>query len=401
MGLERLVRHLESQEANRAFKTLPVMGLNLAGTGVRKAVPVLPGVPVRRGWVIAAVLAPIDRNRTSGDPPVKIRALSLLIPFAAAACDQAPTLASAEVAPFAVSYDVPVSAQGFLTGADGMQLFYRVYGSGPDTAVVLGGGPALPISYFEQDLAPLARGRTLIFFDARGAGKSQLTTNPALLAMDRHVADLEAVRAHFGLGPMKLVGHSWGAMVAAFYAAAHPQHVDRMVLVTPGPREAKYDAELDAERQSRTDPLVLQRQFELAGLLLGGQSQDPVADCTELVGSLFAVYFHDAANRSNMHGALCPQTPDAASLLLLGMFAGRGSLGPDFNLAPMLAGIQAPALVIHGASDVIPAASSSGYAEALPNASLRILQGSGHFPWAEEPVAFFSAVNTFLRRGNL
>jgi proline iminopeptidase len=332
---------------------------------------------------------------------VKIRALFLLLPFAAAACDQAPTLASTEVAPFAVSYDVPVSAQGFLTGADGMQLFYRVYGTGPDTAVVLGGGPALPISYFERDLAPLARGRTLIFFDARGAGKSQLTTNPALLAMDRHVADLEAVRAHFGLGPMQLVGHSWGAMVAAFYAAANPRNVDRMVLVTPGPVEAKYDAELEAARQSRTDPLVLQRQFQLAGLLLGGQSQDPVADCTELVGSLFAVYFHDVANLASMNGTWCPQTPDAASLMLLGMFAGRASLGPDFDLAPMLAGIQAPSLVIHGEADVIPAASSARYAEALPNGSLRTISGAGHFPWAEEPAAFFPAVNAFLRRGNL
>lgn len=332
---------------------------------------------------------------------MKIRALALLIPFAAAACDQAPTLSSAPVAPFAISYDAPVSAEGYLTGADGMQLFYRVYGSGRDTAVVLGGGPALPISYFEKDLAPLAHGRTLIFFDARGAGKSQLTTNPALLGMERHVADLEAVRAHFGLGEMKLVGHSWGAMLATFYAAEYPQHVDRMVLVTPGPIEAKYEGDHDAMRLARTDSLALKRQGELFGLLLGGQSLDPVADCTELFDSFFPAYFHDVSNVANLQGTWCPRTPDAASLMLFGMFAGRGSLGPGWNIAPMLAGIQAPALVIHGASDLIPAGSSIGYAEALPNGELRTLQGAGHFPWAEEPAAFFSAVNTFLRRGNL
>ncbi len=332
---------------------------------------------------------------------MKIRTLSLLIPFAAAACDQAPTLSSAPVAPFAISYEAPVSSEGFLTGAGGMQLFYRVYGSGKDTTVVLGGGPALPISSFEQDLSPLAHGRTLIFFDARGAGKSQLTTNPALLGTDQHVADLEAVRAHFGLGEMKLVGHSWGAMVAAFYAAAYPQHVDRMVLVTPGPVQASYDAEFEAERQSRTDPAALARQFELAGLLLGGASTQPVQDCTELFDSFFPAYFHDPANVANLNGAWCPQTDEAAALLLFGMFAGRGSLGPDWNLVPMLKGIQTPALVIHGASDPIPAASTLAYADALPNGSLRTIGGAGHFPWAEQPAAFFSAVNTFLRRGNL
>lgn len=332
---------------------------------------------------------------------MKIRTFALLIPFAAAACDQAPTLTSAPVAPFAVSYTSPATSQGYLAGADGMQLFYRVYGSGPDTTVVLGGGPALPISSFEQDLSPLSHGRTLIFFDARGAGKSQLTTDPAQLSMARHVADVEAVRQHFGIGEMQLVGHSWGAMVAAFYAAAHPARVDRMVLVTPGPIEAKYDAEFEAERQSRTDPAALARQFELAGLLLSGQSANPVADCTELFDSFFPAYFHDPANVANLRGSWCPDTQDAAALLLFGMFAGRASLGPDWNLAPMLAGISVPALVIHGESDPVPAASTFAYADALPNAELRTITDAGHFPWAEEPAAFFSAVNTFLRRGNL
>jgi proline iminopeptidase len=332
---------------------------------------------------------------------VKTRTLALLIPVVAAACDRAPTLANGDIAPIAVSYDSPVAAQGYLTGADGMQLFYRVYGTGPDTTVFLGGGPALPISSFEQDLSPLSHGRTLIFFDARGAGKSQLTLDPALLAMDRHVADVEAVRQHFGIGRLQLVGHSWGAMVAAFYAAAHPQDVDHMVLVTPGPIEAKYDAEFEAERQSRTDPAEVQHQWELAGLLLSGQATDPVATCNELFTSFFPAYFYDPANVANLHGTWCPDAPDAASLLLFGMFAGRASLGPDWNLAPMLAGIQAPALVIHGTGDPIPAASTLGYAEALPNGELQTIQGAGHFPWAEEPAAFFSAVNTFLRRGDL
>jgi proline iminopeptidase len=332
---------------------------------------------------------------------VKIRTLALLLPLAAAACDDAPTLSARAAEPQATSYNAPVTREGYLTGADGMQLFYRVYGSGRDTAVVLAGGPGLPISYLDRDLAPLAHGRTLIFFDARGAGYSQLTTDPSLLAIGRHVADVEAVRQHFGLGRMQLVGHSWGAMVAAFYAAAHPQNVDRMVLVTPGPLQAQYDALFEAERQSRTAPEVLQQQGELIGLLLSGQSPDPVATCDQLFSIYFPAYFADPSNIANFHGAWCDMTPAAASLLPFTMFAGRASLGPDWNLVPMLAGIQTPALVIHGAGDAIPFASTSGYADALPNGELRVIQGAGHFPWMEQPAEFFSVVNNFLRRGNL
>lgn len=332
---------------------------------------------------------------------MKIRHLALLIPFVAAACDQEPTLSPDGIRPLSISYETPVAAEGYLTGADGMQLFYRVYGSGPDTMVVLAGGPALPISYLEKDLAPLAHGRTVIYFDARGAGYSQLTTDPAMLAIGRHVADVEAVRQHFGIGRLKLVGHSWGAMVAGFYAAAYPQNVDRMVLVTPGPIQAQYDAQFEAARLARTSPADLQQQGELIGLLASGQSPDPVATCEQIFSIYFPAYFHDPANAANLRGEWCGTTAQGATLLLFGLTVGRMSLGPDWNLAPMLAGVQVPALVIAGAADPMPLASTAAYANALPNGQLRVIEGAGHFPWLEAPAAFFSTVNTFLRRGNL
>jgi pimeloyl-ACP methyl ester carboxylesterase len=98
--------------------------------------------------------------------------------------------------------------------------------------------------YLDPDLRPLAHGRTLVFFDQRGAGKSQLVFDPAQLTIQKHVADVEAVRQHFGIGRLQLIGHSWGAMVAAFYAAAHPQTTDRMessrALVARFPERDEY-----------------------------------------------------------------------------------------------------------------------------------------------------------------
>jgi proline iminopeptidase len=34
--------------------------------------------------------------------------------------------------------------------------------------------------------------------------------------------------------------------------------------------------------------------------------------------------------------------------------------------------------------------------QGVPNATLHIFEHSGHFPWIEEPDAFFSAVRAFL-----
>ncbi|HEX8695510.1 MAG TPA: alpha/beta hydrolase [Longimicrobium sp.] len=333
----------------------------------------------------------------------------LLAALALAACNDSPTTsilspslgAARDAAESAFSYNAPVTAEGYLSGADRVQLFYRVVGSGPDTTVVLTGGPGLALSYLDPDLRPLARGRTLIFFDQRGAGKSQLVFDPAQLTMEKHVADVEAVRQHFGIGRLQIIGHSWGAMVAPFYAAAHPATTERLVMVTPGPIETRYDAEFEATRQARTAPEVLQHQFELFGLLASGQSPDPVATCEELFAIWFPAYFYDPANIANFRGKWCDEPAAAANNLIFVLFAGRASLGQTWDLRPLLATVQAPALVIHGAGDAIPFASTSAYAEAMPNAELLVIDGASHFPWLEQPVETFTAINTFLRQGNL
>ena len=48
--------------------------------------------------------------------------------------------------------------------------------------------------------------------------------------MDAQVADMEAIRAKFGFQKFDLVGDSYGGLLAMAYAAAHPEHVEKLVL---------------------------------------------------------------------------------------------------------------------------------------------------------------------------
>src|SRR5262249_10852056 len=80
-----------------------------------------------------------------------------------------------------------------------------------------------------------------IFYDQRGGGKSTLPADTGTLVVERQVQDLDELRQHFKLSTVTLVAHSYGPLLAASYALAHPSNVTRMVFFGPvPPRRADF-----------------------------------------------------------------------------------------------------------------------------------------------------------------
>ena len=120
------------------------------------------------------------------------------------------------------------------TSYDGAKLAFHRTGSGPPL-VCLPGGPGRTPGYL-GDLGGLGRSRELILPDTRGTGDSEVPADPAAYRCDRIARDVEALRADLGLDQMDLLGHSAGANVALLYAAAHPERIGHLILLTPGVR---------------------------------------------------------------------------------------------------------------------------------------------------------------------
>jgi proline iminopeptidase len=129
----------------------------------------------------------------------------------------------------------PPATEGHFAGAGGTRLFYRKVGQGNELVVFLHGGPGLSIGDGGYDMEPLAQGRTVLMYDQRGGGRSEIVTDPKLLTPEYHVRDLEALRQHFKIERLKLVGLSWGAGLAALYAEEYAERVERLLLVSPMP----------------------------------------------------------------------------------------------------------------------------------------------------------------------
>lgn len=308
------------------------------------------------------------------------------------------TLAAACAGPAAAQAPAGLHVQeGFVDAGADVELFYRTVGTASDTLVVVHGGPGFNMDYFFDDLRPLADRLTLIFYDQRGTGQSSLVADSAELAASRFADDLEAVRSHFGLESLNILGHSWGAGVAALYAMRHPDRVGRLVIVGGIPLQEGLLMEGFEQMQASRDSAEI-REMEA---LYAARLENP--EDAELCRAYYVLWFRpffgvrDAADRSR--GDFCSGSAEALrnKMESVDRFTMASLDGWDWRDA--LRDLEAPTLVVHGTADPLPMAGAREWVDALRNARLYALEGVGHFPYLEAPDQFFPAIHRFIAGG--
>ncbi len=312
----------------------------------------------------------------------RVLLLAILVSIGASACERTASPSTQE-GPGATRFE-----ELRITTPDSIELYVRVVGTGPDTVIV---GLA---AWLARDLTPLAAGRTLIFYDPRSRGGSDAVLDPGRLGIDLEVEDIEAVRAHFGIGQVSLIGWSYLGAVVALYAARYPDFVRSVVQVGPMPprRPSSRVSEIRGSPPSAAD-----RDY-LASLGASGLPEsDPVAYCREVV----------------LRQMLRPMLgrPEAAADALSDpcmywnewpaqLFATVPKVIPqeDWDYSGEAAAVRAPVLTVHGTNDPnAPIEGGREWVSLLPNARLIELEGVGHGPWLEAPSEFFEVIGSFLR----
>lgn len=261
--------------------------------------------------------------------------------------------------------------------------------------MVVHGFPGSGQGYLAPDLLPLARGRVVVFYDQRGAGRSSDVEDTAQLGLESHVRDLEALRRHFRMRRLTLLGHSGGAAIAARYAIEHPDRVDRLILVSPPPPVAEpYADETTRRFRSRLDSASWARVAALQATL--ASTRNPRRVCRELIAAVLPrAYFADPARFARMRGDFCSAPPDRLRTRGMRTAAFLASLPRDWRGG--LRGVSVPVLVLHGDHDAIPMDAARAWVASIPGARLVVIPDADHLPWVEQPARFFAAVDSFLR----
>ena len=272
---------------------------------------------------------------------------------------------------------------------DGTEIGYRVLGDGPPL-VCLPGGPGRAADYL-GDLGGLDRSRQLILIDPRGVGLSADPADPATFRADRLVADVEALRDQLGLGQLDLLAHSAGCVLATFYAAAHPQRLSRLILVTPG---LAAIGGADTEDRIRA-ALALRADEPWYPTALPAMEQIMAGNLTAEAYQASRPFFYRRWDEQAQAHALAGMSPRHQAARD-GYFAGI-TLDPPATRAA-LAALTAPVLLYAGEWDalVTPAAVQEA-AEVFTDATVMVQPEAAHFPWVDDPAAFTAAITEFLR----
>lgn len=271
---------------------------------------------------------------------------------------------------------------------NGVRLFTRRLGAGPPV-IVLHGGPGAHHDYLLPQYDLLARGRTLFYYDQRGGGRSPVE-GPTSVGWRDHVADLDALRAYWGIDAAVLLGYSWGGLLAVLYALEHPERSSTLALVAPAPVTAGWRDEFERRLADRmADPAIARMRAELQASEL--RTRDPEGYRRRAFALAVAGYFRNPTLAEQMTPfRITGRTRDAV----------WRSLG-DYDLRERVRSTFPPGtapltLVVHGIHDPLPIAASQQLA-ALLGARLVTLD-TGHAPHVEATAEFVQALDAFLPR---
>ena len=288
------------------------------------------------------------------------------------------------------TYKVPnvVSKEGFVKTSNG-QLYYQTMGQG-DAVIVIHGGPGMDQGYLLPGMAALAKKHQVVFYDQLGCGRSTATViDESHITINSFVEDIETLRKALKFEKVTIVGHSWGGMLAMYYAVKYPKNIKKLVLMNTV-TSAGMEEFLD-EVEKRTMPSA--GEFEKLKASQEFIDSEPQA-IAQYYRLFFQYYFHNPKDLEKLNLQLEPK--GAATGVKVAKILEESIFGKYTDQHADLQKLKIPTLIIRGESDVIPMSAANSMAHSIKSSKLVVLKNCGHFPYIEQPAQWLEAVEMFL-----
>lgn len=252
--------------------------------------------------------------------------------------------------------------------ANGVCLHVREDGDPKGQPVVFANSLGTDLRLWDAVLGHLPEGLRLIRYDKRGHGLSECPEGP--YAMDDLVADAERLLEALDVRGAIFVGLSIGGMIGQRLAVRRPDLVKALVLSNTAARmgePAMWYARMDAIRS-------------------GGIASQKTAILDRWFGAGFR-----QSSEARLWAAMLSRTPAKGYLGCCAAIAAT-------DLSDETATLRLPTLVIAGREDgASPPRLVEDTARLVPGSAFHIIEGTGHLPCVEDPVAYAAILTPFLK----
>lgn len=260
---------------------------------------------------------------------------------------------------------------------DGVELHWREAGDGPPL-VLLHPGPGLDGAVLWPWFAPLAGERRVLALDLACSGRSG-GGDPLAWTIERQAALVGSWLDELGLEAPVVLGHSYGSFVALTLAVRRPDRLAGVVASCGAASEHVFD-DLEARLDAFGDPAVL-AAFEAEEDVRTPQ------DCLAVWRGQLPFFL--ATTAPGLDAALAEVVFQPATV--------RGGAEESYDLREELRTLPTPLLAIGGAQDrCTPPEATRELAALAPRGAAEILDGAGHFAYAERPQAYLGALRAML-----
>jgi pimeloyl-ACP methyl ester carboxylesterase len=259
---------------------------------------------------------------------------------------------------------------------DRFEIPYMLFGEGPHLLICVNGMQQTMASWRSLVRHFAGTSYRVALFDFPNQGRARCLHGSACVGILEQVGVLGAVADTLSPDePVALIGGSWGAVVAAAYAARRPPRVRRLVL---GSFQVRPNARLREVARLGRSLVAAGRGDELGEVFVGtfGAHLPPprqrsiVAQFAALRAEQFQQMFEHAERLVNEE---------------------------DVDSVADLRAIHAETLIVNGGADPIVDAVDTETLRRIPGAELRVVANVGHFLHVEQP-AILETYAEFLHR---
>jgi proline iminopeptidase len=253
--------------------------------------------------------------------------------------------------------------------------------------VLLPGGPGFS-HYYMRGIADSLYNHKTILIDFYGTGRSQYKEpDSTWVNQDHMVNDVELLRKHLAIDRWIVLGQSWATHTALLYGIKYSQHTSKIIL--------QATAGTDNNFQKYYGDNIRMRLTESDFSKLEAISKDPSAGRLASFKVLLNGYFYDRKKSSlflNFPPEEAPYFYNDAFFIAFVNDPGYES----FDISQQAYIMDIPVRIIQGRQDPLNGGIQEKLNERLKNSKLYYIERAGHFPWLEQPEAFFSALRASL-----